>query len=211
MSHWRRALFSKIDALNLRERRLLFISVIVVCLAIGDTLWLSPAKAIHQQLTARFQQQNAELVSLHAALLTDHGKAARDEISMSKVDLEKIDKAIEAVLPTASQRTRLQQVLVSLLRRHDKLTLLHVAIANRDASGYAADSSRTGNRAAGLPAELTSQGIELTLSGPYPELVRYLQTLETELPYIRWGTMNLNSDKLSPELSLQLFLVGVGR
>jgi hypothetical protein len=56
---------------------------------------------------------------------------------------------------------------------------------------------------------MSRQGVELTVSGSYAELTSYAQTLEQALPYVRWGSMKLKSDKPPAELTLQLFLVGV--
>ncbi len=199
---------ARINALSLRERGLLFVSVIVGCLALGDALWLSPANERHQQLIQQFEKQNAELMSIHAGSKVDGNQAARDELATNKIELARTGRAIEAVLPSASQRTPLEQVLVHLLRRHDKLTLLRTAMANRQSATAVIGAGHAAEMAA-LPLGLTTQGIELTLAGSYPELVRYLKTLEAELPYVRWGVMNLKSERLPPQLTLQLFLVGV--
>ena len=61
------------------------------------------------------------------------------------------------------------------------------------------------------PAELTRQRLELTVSGPYPELMRYVRSLETALPYIRWAGFSLKSEKQVSVLTLHLFLVDVQR
>ena len=99
-------------------------------------------------------------------------------------------------------------MLVHLLRRQEGLTLLRTStLASEAAVAGAAQAAGTG--AAALPVGFTRQGVELTVSGSYPELTRYVQTLEQALPHVRWGTMKLKSEKMPPELTLQLFLVGV--
>jgi hypothetical protein len=57
----------------------------------------------------------------------------------------------------------------------------------------------------------TRQRLELTVSGPYPELMRYVRSLETALPYIRWAGFSLKSEKQVSVLTLHLFLVDVQR
>ena len=49
----------------------------------------------------------------------------------------------------------------------------------------------------------------LTVAGPYPELIRYVQTLEHALPTLRWGDMKLAGDLKPPQLSLQVSVVEV--
>jgi MSHA biogenesis protein MshJ len=39
--------------------------------------------------------------------------------------------------------------------------------------------------------------------------MNYVRTLELALPTLRWGSMKLNSEKLPPQLTLQVFVVGV--
>lgn len=204
---------ARIDALSLRERVFLFVSVIAGCMALADVVWLSPAQVAHKQLTQRFDKQSAELQRARAELKTlanpgDTNKAVRDEIAAVKSGLDKVNQTIKDVLPSATQATPLAQVLVHLLRRHEGLTLLRTSTVAPEAA-VAGAAQAVGSGAAALPVGLTRQGVELTVSGSYPELTRYVQTLEKALPHVRWGTMKLKSDKLPPELTLQLFLVSV--
>ncbi|MEO6292332.1 MAG: hypothetical protein ABIO88_06890 [Burkholderiaceae bacterium] len=203
----------RIDALSLRERVFLFLSVIACCMALADVAWLSPAQVAHQQLIQRFDKQSAELQRTRAELKAvaqpvDTGKAARDEIAAAKTRLESVNQTIKGILPSATQATPLAQVLVHLLRRHEGLTLLRTATLPAEAV-VAGTAPAVGSGAAAMPVGFTRQGVELTVSGSYAELTRYVQTLEKALPQVRWGMMKLKSDKMPPELTLQLFLVGV--
>jgi MSHA biogenesis protein MshJ len=168
-----------------------------------DVFWLSPAQLAHQQLTQRFEKQRAELQRTRDTLKTvarpvNTSQAVRDEMAGVKSRLDAVNIDIKDMLPTATQATPLAQVLVPLLRRHEGLTLVRTSAVAPEA---VAKTAQVGG--------LTRQGVELTVSGSYAELTRYVQTLEQALPYVRWGVMKLKSDKLPPELTLQLFLVGV--
>jgi MSHA biogenesis protein MshJ len=210
---WLDLQFARINALSLRERAFMFLSVMAAGAALLDVLWLSPAQLAHQQLTQRFEKQSTELQRLRDALKTvakpvDTNKAGHTEIADINSRLAAVNQSIKEVTPVAAQATPLTQVLVQLLRRHEGLTLvLTSAVAPEVAAAKAAQGAGAG--AAVMPAGFTRQGVELTVSGSYAELTRYVQTLETALPYVRWGVMKLKSDKLPPELTLQLFLVGV--
>ena len=39
--------------------------------------------------------------------------------------------------------------------------------------------------------------------------MRYVRTLENALPTLRWGTLQLKTTKQAPELTLQVYVVGV--
>ena len=203
----------RIDALSLRERVFLFLSVMAGCMALADVVWLSPALLAHKQLIQRFDKESADLQRARADLKVvaqpvDTGKAARDEIVAAKIRLESVNQTIKDILPSATQATPLAQLLVHLLRRHEGLTLLHTVTLPPEALGAGADPA-VGSGAAARPVGFTRQGVELTVSGSYAELTRYVQTLEKALPQVRWGTMKLKSEKMPPELTLQLFLLGV--
>lgn len=65
-----------------------------------------------------------------------------------------------------------------------------------------------GITASRLPGALPHQVIELTVSGPYPQLMAYTKTLEKSLPQVRWGTMTIKSSTSTPEMTLQIILLG---
>jgi MSHA biogenesis protein MshJ len=209
MKRWWQTQSARIDALSMRERVFLFLSVLACAVALIDTVWLSPARLAHQQLTQRFDKQSAELKNLREALNTmakpsTAGQAGIEALTAVKAQLDQVNQGIEQTSGMNRQGTPLAQVLVHLLRRHEGLTLLHTATLAPDASTKATPASAPAGTAA-----IARQGMELTVSGPYAELTRYVQTLEQALPAVRWGSMQLKSEKQPPELTLQLFLVEV--
>ena len=204
---------ARIDALSLRERAILFLVVIVCCVSLANVVWLSPAQEAHKQLTLRFDKQSADLQRAREELKStakpvDTSTAVREEIARVKEQLRVVNQTVEAVLPAATEVTPLTQVLVHFLRRHEGLTLVST-VALAPVADVGNIGPLPGASAAAVPLVLTRQGVALTVSGAYPELMRYVLTLEQALPYVRWGAMKLKSDKSSPELTLQLFLVGV--
>jgi len=213
MKRWWEKQSARINALSLRERVFLFLSVIACCMALADVVWLSPAQVAHKQLTQRFDKQSAELQRARGELKTiampvDTTKVARDELAAVKSQIDTVNHNIKDILPTATEATPLAQVLVHLLRRHEGLTLVRTSVVAPEVAA-AKTAQVVDSGAAALPVGLTRQGVELTVSGSYPELMRYVQTLEKALPNVRWGVMKLKSEKPPSELTLQLYLVGV--
>jgi MSHA biogenesis protein MshJ len=198
-------LLDRIDALSLRERIFLSISVLACLLGLLDLLWLSPVQSAHRALTQRFGTQNTELTRLRdelrlASVPVDPSKIVKEDLATAVRRLEALNAEINTLLPMAQGGQGLEAVLVQLLRKQDGLTLLGLSTLKPEAAGAGAGASLDG---------LTKRGLELRLSGAYPELVRYLQTLETGLPSLRWGAMELKSEKQATELSLQVYAVGV--
>lgn len=205
----------RINALSLRERVFLFLSIMACCAALADAFWLSPAQMAHKQLAQRFQAQKAELQRVRDELKTvakpvEADKTTRVQIAAVKARINLVDENIKEILPEAGTATPLAQVLTHLLRRHAGLMLVRTATLASQATAQNGGTGAGNNANAGaLPPGLTSQGVELTVSGSYPDLTQYVQTLENEMPQVRWGSMKLKSDKLPVVLTLQLFLLGV--
>lgn len=207
MKQWWKVQADRIDALSLRERVFLFVSLLACCMLLAEVLWLAPARTRHQQLAQRVMAQDAELQKLSETLKNSSsdagsGKLMREELVQVKTSLEALNQEIDRVPSVALDATPLSQVLVHFLRRHEGLTLVRTNTLPGETSAVKAPQG-------GQASALTRQGLELTVAGPYPELIRYVQTLERALPALRWGAMKMSGDKQPPQLTLQVFLVGV--
>ena len=201
----------RIDAMQLRERIFLFLTIVISCLALADTVWLSPAQLAHKQATVRLAAQGVDLQRLRDELKAvaqpvDASKAVRDQIAEANLRLAAINQEIQAVAPHAQGGPAIEQALVQFLRRQEGLTLLKTETLKQDTPSPAAPAPTAGTTA---PAVLSRRGIELSISGSYAELVRYVRTLENALPTLRWGTLQLKTTKQAPELTLKVYVVGV--
>lgn len=210
MSNSWKLLSARIDALSLRERAFFFLSAIAVCVALADVLWVAPARLAYRQITQTFTQNNVELRRLREELEAkasqpDPARLAREELGRLKVEIAATNRAISPLASSSQGAMTLAEVLVHFLRRHPNLSLVRTGNLGSDARGATAAAE---NRplSEGSPA-LLRQGLELTVAGPYAELVRYLQTLETAMPDLRWGGLKVLAEKQPPELSLQVFLL----
>jgi MSHA biogenesis protein MshJ len=129
--------------------------------------------------------------------------------------LDKVNQQIKELRPDTTEAIQLEQVLVHLLRRHEGLTLVRTSVTTPDGAVVPRDAvvakafPFVGAVVPAAPFGSARQGLELTVSGPYPELTRYVQALEKAMPSVRWDAMNLKSEKLPPELTLRLSLVRV--
>lgn len=206
-------LASRIDAMQLRERAFLFLAIIVSCLALADTLWLTPAQVAYKQATQRFAAQGTELQRLRDELRTlaqpvDASKAVRDDIAAANLRLDAINQEIRAVAPLAQGGPAIEEALVQFLRRQEGLTLLRMGTIKQDAT-RPTTATAPGTAATETQAVLTRRGLELSVSGSYADLVRYVRTLENALPTLRWGALQIRATKQPPELTLQVYVVGV--
>jgi MSHA biogenesis protein MshJ len=200
-------LLLRIDALSLRERIFLLLSVFVCVLALSDFLWFTPAQTAHKALLQRFVAQSAELDRLRgelsvAAVPNDPGKVAREELQSLHAHLDELNTEIAELAPKDQKAPPLEQVLQRLLLRQEGLTLLSLDTLKTTAPAVSAG-------AVAPAAGLTKRGLVLRVAGPYAQLVHYVQALESALPGLRWGPMELKTDKRLSELTLQVYAVGV--
>jgi MSHA biogenesis protein MshJ len=204
-----RLVAGRIDALSLRERALIFWTVLICGLVAGDQLLLEPAQERQQQLVATVRQQSGELDALRAQLGAGKPPAATpNSVQAVRAQIDEVQKRIEGVNRQIEQLSRLggvsdplPRVLLHILRRYEGLTLEHTVTL----APVPTQLPPQGGEAA---ASLMRHGMEFTVTGAYGDLMRYVQTLEQELPALRWGSMRLSSGKPAPKLTLQVFWLG---
>lgn len=199
----------RVDALSLRERIFLFISVFVCVLAVVDYLWLTPALTGYKQLTQRFAAQNTELSRLRDELRVVAAPSQASQNTHTEVEqlnnrMASVNQSIATALPPSQHGVALEPVLAQLLHQQPGLTLVGISTIEDSAAGANGAAS-----ASTLPVGMSRRGLELRVAGPYPELVRYVKSLETNLPGLRWGALQVKSDQSPPELRVQLFILEV--
>jgi MSHA biogenesis protein MshJ len=195
---------ARINGLNLRERVFLFLSLLVVCVALVDTAWLAPARVAHQLALQKFDANAVELQQLRndarvRAAKPDPARAAREDLAAVQAQTEATNRSIGAVSGALRSSTSLKDVMALFLRRYPALTLVHTSNLAADAPTRAPD------------AAVARAALELTVSGPFADQVRFIQSLETAMPDLRWGAVSVNAERQPPELTLQVFLVGSQR
>lgn len=222
MKAWWKIQSGRIDALSLRERVFLFVTIIVCLLAIADTVWISPTQVAYRQTTVKLSTQNEELQRLRTELgglysssgnaANDPSKILRDDMATAKERLQTLDKEISTLAKRAEGAPSIEEPLIQFLRRQDGLTLL--------GAGTLANATPLADQ-----PTLSKRGLELRVSGSYADLSRYIHTLEQALPELRWGSLEIKIPEAlvtstasttlpvliapKPELAVQVYVMGV--
>ncbi len=204
-SNWK-SIAARIDALSLRERAFLFFSALAICAALADTLWITPARTTHKQMTQRFNAEGLELRRLRDALKAkveqpDPSKVLRQEIKQVQAEIARVDGQIAAAAGQSGSSPGLRELMVHFLRSHSGLSLVRTGNMPSDPASGAGNNSGPGEPG------LARQSLELTVAGRYPELVRYIESLEKAMPQLRWGPMRINAEQQPAQLTLQVFLI----
>lgn len=208
----------RIDALSLRERVILFLSIVAVLAAVFDTLVLSPLSARAKQRSATQAQQSAELGQLREQFVaasrtvgTDPATELRQRLEAAQAERQRLDGELRNG-GSLRDAEALSAVLQRLLAQQPGLVLERLNLLDETPVTTAAATvgSARGSISSAMPG-MSWQGVELQMQGSYRELQHYLQALEHELPGLRWGEMRLAAGATgdAPRLVAQLFLLKV--
>lgn len=230
-ARWQRQA-KRIDALSLRERAILFLSIAAVLAAVFDSLVLTPVST-HAKLRSDAQARQAtELAQLREQFVAasrnvaDPAAPLREQLDAALAERARLDAALRSAA-AVNDSEGLSAVLQRLLARQPGLTLERLALLDDTPVAVLPQAVASG-LATGTPAPATAppapprnaarnmpgmswQGVELQVQGGYGDLLRYLQALERELPGLRWGEMQLGTGEGDepPRLTARLFLLKV--
>ena len=196
---WRN-LARRLNALSLRERVIMAVSLAVALAAVVDMAVLSPQLAAQNEALAQLRSQQATLTTLRAQLAAPAASspagALRQRLVAEQARLQAVEAALAQRLGSGHEAS-LPALLQQVLRRHDKLTLLKldtVPPATPDPAAPAAPSAR--------------RSVELQLAGSYADLLAYAQAIEQQLPGLRWAALQIDAGPQPPVLSARVWLPG---
>ncbi|MFG6487686.1 hypothetical protein ACG04R_13470 [Roseateles sp. BYS78W] len=209
----------RIDALSLRERAILFLSIVAVLAALFDKLVLTPVTARAQLRADAEAQQAAEVAQLREQFVAasrnanDPAGQLRPQLEAAQAERTRLDAELRKAGSTSGGEG-LSAVLQRLLAQQPGLVLERLALLDDlPVTAPRAASAASVSAPAALPTMpgMSWQGVELQVLGRYGDIQRYLQALERELPGLRWGEMHLSASgtKEPPRLRAQLFLLKV--
>lgn len=203
----------RIDALSLRERAFLFLSIVAVLALLFDSVVLAPLSARAKLRADAQATQAAEIKQLReqfvAASRDGDGPASQlaSQLEDARAERARLDTELREAA-AGSGGEALPLVLQRLLAQQPELALEKVALLDE----LPATTPATAGAPRPLPVPGTSwQGVEVQVQGRYRDMQRHLQTLERELPGLRWGEMALSSTGPNdpPRLVAQVFLLKV--
>lgn len=196
----------RIDALSLRERAILFLSLVAVLAALFDTLVLSPHTARTRQRSEEAARQSSEVSRLREQFVaasqggSEPVAQLRRQLDGARAERARLDDQLRRA-GSASQGEGLPTVLQRLLVQQPGLVLERLRLL---------DDAPTAGAQQPAIAGVSWQGVELQVQGSYRDTQRYLQALERELPGLRWGEMRLSAGGNEvPRLQAEIFLLKV--
>ncbi len=194
-------LTTRIDAMTLRERFLLFICVIGVLGAITDALFISPLLKQQKALVTLLDKKSSQMDIQREETALEMLRRGRDRAKELNIDLRKVQLDIDAVerdigkvSASPAGSTSVSASLKQILRRSERVSLVRVVQAGSEPGAALVASAGARNV------------LEITLSGSYADLTDYLLALEKALPQARWSTFWLRAESVPLQLTIRIIM-----
>lgn len=192
---WTR-LARRIDAMSLRERALMALSLAAALAAVADVLVLSPQFAAQRAIVEQRRAQADELDALRRRLSEPAAEGSLAGLQRTLAERREALAAVDARIATRlgpDASAPLPALLQRVLRRHDRVTLLSLDTPRPD------------------PAEaMKRRQVRLRLAGSYADLTAFVAETERALPTLGWTEVTVDGGSGLPVLGARVWLPGDG-
>jgi MSHA biogenesis protein MshJ len=184
---------ARIDEFSLRERALLFLSLLAVLLTAWQSLLMDPAEAEQKKLLERIGilQREVEMLDnqtqdLLAARTADPDDANRRAEKELRAALAELDTRIQGTVEGLVEPKQMAQMLEDVLTRNPGLKLK--AVRSLAAAPLVAAEQ-------GMSGTVYQHGLRLELQGSYLDTITYLRALQKLPRAIYWDEVRVVMDK----------------
>lgn len=199
-----KAYTKRIDALNLRERVLVFLAAAAAIVLVVDSALIEPILQRQKLSSQKNQQQQDEVRAMQLQLqayaqarLNTGSGAKRERLEKQKAEIAALDRELAGRQGELVTPDRMTRMLSEILKRHPGVEL--VSLRSLPATGLTLMPTATPAGAA-----LYRHGIEVAVSGDYFRMLGYMADLEHNPAKILWGPMDLQASY--PKVTLKVTL-----
>ncbi|USX24597.1 hypothetical protein NHH73_18480 [Oxalobacteraceae bacterium OTU3CINTB1] len=231
-------LSTKLDAMTLRERAMVFVAVTAALLFLIYTIAVEPMLARQKLLLAQIKQQQNQIAGIDMEITgkaqgfnIDPDAQERAKLQAARAEIDRISASLLAVQKGLVAPEKIAPLLENLLSGHGKLRLmamktLPVAGMNERfaestppvaagtpplAAAVQPNPSIQPAVAAQKPRELLYRhGVEIVLQGSYLDMVSYMAALEALPVQLFWGKASLDAQQYpNSRLTLTLYTLSL--
>jgi MSHA biogenesis protein MshJ len=211
--YWKK-LSTRVDALTLRERAMLFAMAAALIIFTAFFFFLNPAHTGQKLLlqTMGSQQDNIagvenEITQTITAHSTDPDTAERARLQRLRSEAQVLRASLTAMQQGMVPAERMTGLLGQILRSQRNLKLVSMRTL-REGEGEPAPVPVPNGAAPPPPALLHKHGVEVVVQGSYADMVAYLDALEAMQGQIFWGGATMKVDSY-PKATLTLVVYTV--
>jgi MSHA biogenesis protein MshJ len=221
-------LSTRLDAMTLRERAMVFTAVVAGILFLIYTVSAEPLLKKQSALQLQIKQQqnqitgiDQEIVAKAQGFKVDPDAATREQLNAVRRDIDATSNSLMAVQKGLVAPDKIAPLLEHLLRGNGRLKLislktLPVTGLNEAAKPAVAQTLVPAPIPAGQPApakprELVYRhGVEIVVQGSYLDMVNYMAALESLPVQLFWGKANLDAQQYpNSRLTLTLYTLSL--
>ena len=198
-------LAARVNALSVRERFLLFAAAIGVLGALTDYFFISPLLAQQKALVAQLDKKSTDMDLIREkvdAEMLGRSVSRSSELKLAAAEVQReldaVEREIADLSGSSASATPVTTMLKRVMQRSDKVAIVRVAQTGPGAQQVPRPTGTAADRG----------GLEITLSGSYPDLMEYLTSLERSLPQARWAGLTLKADAQLVQVSVRLVTGG---
>ena len=206
---------TKVNALTMRERVLVFATVTVVVLFLLNMLLLEPLfarqKALHSQISQQ-QQTMLEVQAQIATLVLENSPNAkspqRSQINQIRQEIAEGNAYLKSSREKLVQPEKMAEHLRQLLSKNNRLQL--VALQTLPATPLLEPSKVAASAA--QDKQVFKHGVQLTLRGNYLDLLQYLSALESLPQQMYWARAQMSVVQYpAAEITLILYTLSLDK
>lgn len=231
--YWQK-IATRIDALTLRERAIIFALATLVLILGVNAFILDPLFAKQKALSVRMKTDQAKITDIQRQIQSTIQMAAIDpdaenraRLQMLVVQLKDMQSSLQDIQKGLIAPEKMANLLENILRRNSNLRLvsLKTLAPSNITEGTSADNpsltqaARTVTPNQGKPADGTQasglvykHGVEITVQGNYLDMVNYMAELEAMPSELFWSKVVLNAeDHAKTTLTLTLYTLSLDK
>lgn len=184
---------TRIDAMSLRERGLIFVTLLVALYLLAVNVLFGPLNAekdrLQQQVNQKRQETQALEAQVQALVTAGEEPAKRNKITALQANLKTMDAELVRVTAGLVPPREMARLIEQMLLKNRGLRVMKVESMPATAlieGGGASDAA---------DAMIYKHGMQIELKGGYLDILRYLKSLEA-LPWkVFWGKVTLKTEK----------------
>jgi MSHA biogenesis protein MshJ len=218
---------NRIDGMTLRERALIFAAAGFLTISLVNSLLLDPLLQKQKILSSQVVQQQEKIKELQAAMESllqarrdDKNSPLRMNIAQLQQQLQEMDGYLLDRSSRLVEPDRMSDLLNHVLSRNGGLQLVELKTlpvgllieSQLDAMG-AQPKGASAIDAQNRPASekhIFKHGVQISVRGSYPDLLRYVTALEKMTAQMYWGEVSLKVEQYpSSVLTLTLYTLSL--
>jgi len=235
MKQYYQKLASKLDALSLRERVLVFAGMVLVLIFLLKAILLDPQFDRQKKLSLQIKQDQDKIAALQLEIQQkiqaqglDPDKINQDKLELLRQQSAQLRSDMMGVQKNLVPPAKMPTLLEDILRRNGRLKLVSLknlplvsldSVPNQESAPPATgkDAAKPTDPAAKAQSPAANglifrHGVEIVVRGNYSDMVNYLSALEAMPWEVYWGNARLSVDKYPVStLTLTLYTLSLDK